>query len=73
MTAPPTTVDCKLDVTGAVSIASSALLGCGFRDEITQAIIFYNGRGWNWLPLVSYLIAKANGEWPLCIKRKAKI
>jgi hypothetical protein len=46
-------------------IGSSALLGCDFRDEITQAIIFYNGRGWDWLPLVSYLTAKANGEWPM--------
>ncbi len=32
MTAPPTTVNCKLDVTGAVSIASSALFGVIYCD-----------------------------------------
>jgi hypothetical protein len=35
------------------------------RQEIIEAIIFYRSRGWDWLPLVSYLVAKANGEWPL--------
>jgi hypothetical protein len=28
------------------------------KKEIVAAIIFYEGRGWDWLPLVSFLIQK---------------
>lgn len=48
------------DATGALASGN----GSAARAEITAAIIFYDGRGWDWLPLVGYLTAKANGDWP---------
>lgn len=32
--------------------------------EIKAAIRFYEKRGWDWISVVAYLSAKANGDWP---------
>ena len=61
-TAPP--MPASNETANAVVIGFGAGLARQIRDEIKEAIIFYDGRGWDWLPLVSYLTAKANGEWP---------
>jgi hypothetical protein len=41
------------------------------QDEIKAAIRFYERRGWDWLPLVAYLSAKASGNWPPPVIRTA--
>ena len=61
----------KRNCDGQPSLAPATCYAAA-RAEITQAIIFYNGRGWDWLPLVSYLTAKATGDWPIKKMRKTK-
>lgn len=33
-------------------------------EEIKAAIAFYEARGWDWLPVVAFLSARATGMWP---------
>ena len=37
--------------------------------DIKAAIAFYEKRGWDWLPLIAYLSAKAFGSWPPVVIR----
>lgn len=35
------------------------------RDDIREAIVFYDAHGWDWTNVVAFLAMQASGWWPL--------